>query len=269
MGERRRQDPQSRLARRYTEDAEAYRRLWAPVVRPHGLALLRELNVERARRVLDVGTGVGVLLPDIREAAPAAFVVGVDRSEGMLALAPWNTIRAAMDGARLAFKPNVFDVLVMTFVLQHFPDPADALWEARRVLRPGGRIGLATWGEDPGCPAFDAWEEELDAHGAPPEDPVVAPIASVDSQDDVGALLENAGFWAVRTWSARLDNRMDAETFLSCRTGLGRAKRRFESLDPDARGRCLARVRQRLAGLSPADLVERDEVVFASALRAR
>jgi SAM-dependent methyltransferase len=173
-----------------------------------------------------------------------------------------------MDGARLAFKTNVFDVLVMTFVLQHFPDPADALWEARQVLGPGGRIGLATWGRDPGCPAFDAWQEELDAHGAAPEEPAVAPNASVDTEDKVRALLEDAGFWAVRTWTGRLDNRMDVETFLSCRTGLGLAKRRFEALEPGVRSLCLARVEERLSRMPPEDLVERDEIVFATALKA-
>src|SRR6266542_4069339 len=108
MAERDSGDPQSRLAKSYSEDAEAYLRLWAPVLHPHGLALLGELAIERARRVLDLGTGVGSLLPDIRERASAGFVVGIDRSEGMLALAPWNTNLAVMDGSRLAFRPDVF-----------------------------------------------------------------------------------------------------------------------------------------------------------------
>jgi ubiquinone/menaquinone biosynthesis C-methylase UbiE len=262
-------DTQSRLAKRYSEDAEAYLRLWAPVLHPHGLALLRELAMGHARRVLDLGTGVGSLLPDIQELAHAAFVVGIDRSEGMLALAPWNTNLAVMDGSRLAFGPDVFDVLVMAFVLQHFADPADTLWEARRVLRPGGRIGMATWGRDPGSPAIDAWQEELDALGAPEAEPLIANHDLMDDEDKVRGLLKDAGFWAIRTWTGRLDHEMDADAFLARRTGLGLAKRRFQGMEAAVRESCVAKVRERLSRLDPGTLVERDEIVFSTALKAR
>lgn len=269
MGDPASGDLQRRLAGRYAEDAEAYLRLWAPVLHPLGLSLLDQLGIEHARRVLDVGTGVGALLPDIRDRAPAAFAVGIDRSEGMLVLAPRNTVLAVMDGGRTAFKPDVFDVLVMAFVLQHFPEPADALWEARRVVGPGGRIGLATWGADPGCPAFEVWSEELDAHGARPLEPICATHRLMDTEGKVRGLLEDAGFWAVRTWTDRLHNAMDPDTFLATRTGLGMTKRRFETLEPGAREDCVARVRDRLAGLSPDDLIERDEVILSTGLKAR
>jgi ubiquinone/menaquinone biosynthesis C-methylase UbiE len=262
-------DLQRRVAERYAEDADAYRRLWAPVLHPHGRHLLQQLGIEHARRVLDVGTGVGSLLPDIREQAPAAFALGIDRSFGMLSLAPWNSVLAVMDGARTAFKPGVFDVLVMAFVLQHFPEPAEALWEARRVLGPAGRVGVATWGADPGCAALDVWTEELDVNGARPMEPLPAAHHLMDSEDKVRGLLEDAGFWAIRTWTDTLNNAMDVDAFLAIRAGFGIGKRRFATLDAGARDRCLARVRDRLAELDPADLVEDDEVVFATALKAR
>jgi SAM-dependent methyltransferase len=186
----------------------------------------------------------------------------------MLALAPWNSNLAAMDGDRMAFVPDAFDVLVMAFVLQHFPEPADVLWECRRVLRPAGRIGVATWGQGPGCAAFDVWEEELDAHGAPDPEPLTAGYAMVDSEAKVRGLLEDAGFSAVRTWTGRLENRMDVESFLAIRSELGLAKRRLAGLDEEARTDCLDRARRRLAALDPDDVVERDEIVFATGLKA-
>jgi hypothetical protein len=92
--------------------------------------------------------------------------------------------------------------------------------------------------------------------------------ALVDSEAKVRRLLEDAGYWSVRTWTGRLDHRMDPESFLAHHTGLGLAKRRFEALDEVARADCLARVRQRLAALDPDELVEREEIVFATGLKA-
>ena len=256
-----------RLARRFAEEADGYRGLWAPVLRSQGVVLLDALGIRTARRILDLGTGVGALLPDIHERAPDAFGVGVDISEGMLALAPPGSVVAAMDATRLAFTHEAFDVAVTAFVLQFLPDPADGLAEAWRVLRPGGRIGVATWGQDPGCPAFAVWSEELDALGAPRLDPIIANHSLVDTPDKVRRLLEGAGFASIRTWTGRIETRMDVETYLAHRTGHGESRRRFRTLADEAGARCLDRVRDRLVRLDPEDLVERERVVFATGLR--
>ena len=57
-------------------------------------------------------------------------------------------------------------------------------------------------------------------------------------------------------------------SFLERRVGLGLAKRRLATLDEEARAHCLDRVKQRLVTLDPADVVERDEIVFAAGLKA-
>lgn len=136
------------LTRRYTEEAGAYQELWAPVLHDVGLGLLRELRGTGPDLVLDVGSGAGTLLPDLQAAFPGARVIGVDRAFGMLQLAPRGPARAVMDAAQLAIAARSVDVALLAFVLFHLPEPRAGLVEARRVLRPGGRVATVTWASD-------------------------------------------------------------------------------------------------------------------------
>jgi ubiquinone/menaquinone biosynthesis C-methylase UbiE len=52
------------------------------------------------------------------------------------------------DGERLdGFADGEFDCVVCAFAI-FFPDPAGALAEFRRVVRPGGTVAISTWGKD-------------------------------------------------------------------------------------------------------------------------
>ena len=90
------------VADRYNQAAAAYRDLWAPTLRIAGRRLIRELASAQdgpAQCVVDVGAGVGTLMPELLWSFPGACVVGLDRSSGMLALAP--RARGMGLGARL------------------------------------------------------------------------------------------------------------------------------------------------------------------------
>jgi ubiquinone/menaquinone biosynthesis C-methylase UbiE len=114
-----------------------------------GLArwLLEELPLAETRRVLDLGCGVGALLPHLDRVAPRALIVGLDRTEAMVALGPRDFPLLVGDAAELPFADGSFDAVVMAFMLFHLPRPTAGLAEAWRVLRPGGSVGLLTWGD--------------------------------------------------------------------------------------------------------------------------
>ena len=109
-------------------------------------ALLQALPKGRLGRLLDIGCGTGGLLeklsPRIEEG------LGVDASRDMLALARSRLTERGLthiavrqaDMYRLPLPDAAFDAVTLHMVLHYAEDPAAALAEAARVLRPGGRL---------------------------------------------------------------------------------------------------------------------------------
>jgi phosphatidylethanolamine/phosphatidyl-N-methylethanolamine N-methyltransferase len=136
--------------------AKAYAR-WAPVY-----DLVFGAVFERGRRaaitaaeriggrILEVGVGTGISLPDY---ARTNRLVGVDLSEPMLRKAQERVAElglsnveglAVMDAERLAFPDASFDVVVAQYVITTVPNPEGTLDEFARVLKPGGEIVLVS-----------------------------------------------------------------------------------------------------------------------------
>jgi SAM-dependent methyltransferase len=259
------------LAARYTSLSSEYAELWSPVIRPMGQRLLSTLHLTDVKRLLDVGTGVGGLIQDLRRAAPRATLVGIDRSEGMLRVAKHRGIPlAVMDGTQLGIASDSFDAAVLAFVVFLFQDPAAGLSEVGRVLRSGGVVGIATWGDQPSFAASTICDQELDAHhaGADPT-ATLAKHEQVNTPDRLAALLELSGFCDVHTWAERFEQRWDREGFFALRTRYGSHRRRLDTLDVSARADCLARFREQLDVLDAGDLVYRPEIVFGTARKPR
>src|ERR1700687_1690034 len=139
-------DRDRKLVERYNAHAAAYQELWAPTLRLASVQLVRAVAGRPIRRVIDIGTGVGALWPDLRTALPDAFLLGVDRSAGMLGLAPPEMVRVVADARSLPLATASVDLALLVFMLFHLADPIDGIREARRVIRPGGFVGTATCG---------------------------------------------------------------------------------------------------------------------------
>ena len=151
--------------------AKAYAR-WAPVYDlVFGAVFERGRHaaiaaVERVGgRILEVGIGTGISLPDY---SAACRIVGVDLSEPMLRKAQERVVElglgnveglAVMDAERLAFPDGFFDVVVAQYVITTVPDPEATLDEFARVLKPGGEIVLVSRvGAEAGLRrAFEQW----------------------------------------------------------------------------------------------------------------
>src|SRR5947209_12443277 len=151
------------------------------------------LDVPQGGVVLDVGAGPGAITATLGHAAgPDGLALGVDVSEPMLARA----VRAAAapqvgflraDAQRLPFRDQSFDVAVSIAVFQLIPDPAAALSEIARVLKPGGRLAVMI----PTLrPPVNVWRA-LPTGGA-----------HIFGEDEVGDLVESHGFTSVRVKSA-------------------------------------------------------------------
>ncbi len=114
--------------------------------------VLRGLAPTPGMRLIDVGAGTGRdLLRLQRAVAPGGTVFAVDLSMVMLRLARARSGAPAClaDARRLPFAREVFDGLCCTYVLDLLPrgDIPLALGAFRRVLKPGGRLALASMTE--------------------------------------------------------------------------------------------------------------------------
>jgi SAM-dependent methyltransferase len=126
---------------------EAYVGRWSRAV---AREFLPALHVPEGREWLDVGCGTGALAQAIVERAAPAAVVGVDRSEGVLASAHKRIgdprVRFELgDAQALPVASGAFDAVVSGLVLNFVPEPQRMLSEMARAARAGGTVALYVW----------------------------------------------------------------------------------------------------------------------------
>lgn len=198
----------ARVAALFDALAGSYDAVGVDFFRPIAAQLVAALAPRAGERWLDVGCGRGaVVLPAATAIGPAGRAVGFDISPEMLAQA-----RALADALRLAnlelrvddaqSPANAgapFDVVSSSLVLFFLEDPGAALRAWFPLLRPGGRLGVTTFGQ------VDPRWERVDAVFEPFLSPAMrdartsgrrGPFAS-----DAGMerLVQEAGFQDVRT----------------------------------------------------------------------
>ena len=106
-------------------------------------AAVMSLPVVRGGRALDVGCGGGGLLASLADAGWRAE--GIDPDGGAVTLAVSRGLDARVGVVSDPAHPDgTFDAITMSHVIEHVPDPRAVLTEARRILRPGGRLAILT-----------------------------------------------------------------------------------------------------------------------------
>ncbi|MBV9261473.1 MAG: class I SAM-dependent methyltransferase [Pseudolabrys sp.] len=139
-----------KIARAYARWAPVYDRVFGKVFERGRRAAIAavEAAVPDGGRLLEVGVGTGISLPDYRR---DIRIVGLDISAPMLRKATERVRQfrltnvealSVMDAAKLALPDASFDAVVAQYVITVVPDPEGTLDEFARVVKPGGEIIL-------------------------------------------------------------------------------------------------------------------------------
>jgi ubiquinone/menaquinone biosynthesis C-methylase UbiE len=150
----------------YDRISRVYDLLTGPFEGKYTERALTHLSIQEGETVLEIGFGAGRCLKRIAESVgKTGRVYGIDISSGMLEVTRRRLEKARLmdrvelhcgDAASLPYADCAFDAVFMSFTLELFdiPEIPTLLEEAKRVLKPGGRIGIASMSKENGESLF-------------------------------------------------------------------------------------------------------------------
>jgi ubiquinone/menaquinone biosynthesis C-methylase UbiE len=169
---------------------------------PCARLLVAEAGVRPGDRAIDVACGTGIVARFLAQrVGPRGSVVGIDVNPGMVEAANELALDARPEIAwqvgsaeALPIADGAIDVACCQQGLQFFADPAAAVSELRRVLRPNGRLAIAVWRPIEHHATFEAFAATLDEHlGRDMGEILRAPFAGPPLAD-LRAMLDAVGF---------------------------------------------------------------------------
>ena len=135
-----------------------------------GRRTVERLGLPAGAKVLDVGCGTGAsALPAAHAVGPSGSVVGVDLSTRLLDRARAKARTQGLsnidfrqaDMTSLGYPDGGFDAVVSVFSVFFVPDMESLVRELWRMVRPGGKLAVTTWGPRIFEPAYSRWQSAI------------------------------------------------------------------------------------------------------------
>ncbi len=175
--------------------AATYTEVFGPLTGAAADVLLDLAGVGQGTALVDIGTGPGTLIEPARKRGAA--ITAIDLSPAMVEQAriqhPGLDIRVG-DASTLPYPDDSFDAVTLGFCLHHTAHPTAVLSEAKRVLRPGGRLSLAVWAPADQLEAFGLAFTAIGESIPPADAPTAQPPVIGNCPADYQRLLNEAGF---------------------------------------------------------------------------
>ncbi|MBI3805621.1 MAG: class I SAM-dependent methyltransferase [Nitrospirae bacterium] len=225
----------------WNEMAKSFDR-WLPYIQPVAEALIASADLSKGQQLLDVAAGTGEpSLTIARRFGPHLRITAIDGAEAMVGIAREKGQREGlssvtflqMKAEALGFETERFDRVISRFGVMLFDDPILGMKEMRRVLKTGGKMAIAVWGEFNQIRSIHLiWERILKRL---PQDrrPPTPKMADLGPPGKLEALFQSAGFRDVRITPLRLEYTFDDfETYWKINTESGTLKAPLDQFSP-------------------------------------